>query len=142
MEAQRGDELEHTLGSFGGRATQLASAGLGDALVQLARSSRCEARCETVVAPVRKREAQRQQRRQRRQAAGETLGGDQHHGRGGGDQQPTGRHAPVNVDGTSVSELSVNAAANEAAIGTATIPTRSIRLAHGRPDQRWVPAGT
>ena len=47
--------------------------------------------------------------------------------------------APANVDGTAVSELSVHAVANEATTGTAMIPTRSTRLASGRPDHRSDP---
>ncbi len=88
VEAQGGDELEHALGGLGGRATQLTSAGLGDAFLELTRRAVAKGDPEPRRCPVRERETQREQRRHWHQTPGETLGGDEHDGRCGGDHQP------------------------------------------------------
>ena len=90
VDAQRGDELEYPLGSLGWCSAQLASARLGDALVELACRAVAQRDAKAWRCAVRKREAQRQQRCQRYEPAGDSLSGDQHQRRGRGDQQPTG----------------------------------------------------
>ena len=75
------------------RVAELALARFGDAVAQLARRAVTQRDTKPRRRPIRKREAQRQQRRQRREATGETLGGEQHHGRCGRNQKPTASRA-------------------------------------------------